>query len=549
MENIREHIYLAALLHDVGKFYQRADTGSVGSSKYLSPSVKNLENILLPTFNGVKSHKHALWTAQFIVDNEIVFKNLVGADITDLGDKNNLLQISAGHHLPLSQQSDLGKIVKEADSLSSGMDRGSEIALRDVQDESETNWDAFKKKRMTSILESVGLTREELEDKKEWFHIPVESITLTKNFFPKRSFQTVPDYESLWSGFGRDFKFIQADSYKAFSETLLNLLFKYAGCIPASTINFPDVSLYDHSKMTAALAVCLYDYGQEADKNQNPFLLIGGDVSGIQPYIYQIVSKYAGKNLKGRSFYLRLLTDAVVKYILKELNLFQANAIYNSGGSFYLIAPNTLFVQKKLEQIVETIEQKMFQTHGVTLFLALDSIELSKDALMCRNGENLSKGWERLFQKRDQRKNRKFSSLVAANYADFFEPLSFGIDTDKIIGEGISPEEKVRTVDEIGLVKELTYQQIELGKRLRDSNILAVSQGEVPYWKDKNPIEPAELGIFYYLLKKDDLKQLKQQLRGSVDRISIITLNGKDGDCEFMYGDSDSDLLVQGVNN
>ncbi len=25
MENIRERIYLAALLHDIGKFYQRAD--------------------------------------------------------------------------------------------------------------------------------------------------------------------------------------------------------------------------------------------------------------------------------------------------------------------------------------------------------------------------------------------------------------------------------------------------------------------------------------------------------------------------------------------
>jgi CRISPR-associated protein Csm1 len=123
--------------------------------------------------------------------------------------------------------------------------------------------------------------------------------------------------------------------------------------------------------MTAALAVCLYDYEQENSKNPNPFLVIGADFSGIQPYIYQIVSKYAGKNLKGRSFYLRILADAVVRYILKELNLFQSNIIYNSGGSFYLIAPNTGFVRDKIAQIVETIEQKMFDTHGTTLFLAL----------------------------------------------------------------------------------------------------------------------------------------------------------------------------------
>ncbi len=98
-------------------------------------------------------------------------------------------------------------------------------------------------------------------------------------------------------------------------------------------------------------------------------------------------------------------------------------------------------------------------------------------------------------------------------------------------------------------MKRLTYQQIELGKRLRDSDILAVSEGEVPYWKDKNPIAPAELGIYFYLLRRADLKQLKQQLRGSADRISIITLNGNEGNCEFMYGDIDNDLMVQGVNN
>lgn len=35
MDTLREKVYLAALLHDIGKFYQRADTGSVRGSKYL----------------------------------------------------------------------------------------------------------------------------------------------------------------------------------------------------------------------------------------------------------------------------------------------------------------------------------------------------------------------------------------------------------------------------------------------------------------------------------------------------------------------------------
>ena len=111
MENIREHIYLAALLHDIGKFYQRADIGSVNSSKYLSSSIKNLEGIILPSFKGVTTHKHALWTAQFIADHETVFKSLVGVSSLNLQNENNLMNIAAGHHLPYSQQSTLGRII------------------------------------------------------------------------------------------------------------------------------------------------------------------------------------------------------------------------------------------------------------------------------------------------------------------------------------------------------------------------------------------------------------------------------------------------------
>lgn len=48
---MREHIYLAALLHDIGKFYQRADTGSVKTSRYLKEHCKD-ESSFCPLFNG-----------------------------------------------------------------------------------------------------------------------------------------------------------------------------------------------------------------------------------------------------------------------------------------------------------------------------------------------------------------------------------------------------------------------------------------------------------------------------------------------------------------
>src|SRR5690554_384049 len=514
MENIREHVYLAALLHDIGKFFQRADTGNIEDSKYLTSVVRNLENNILSNFNTTSSDEDILWTAQFIVDNEAIFNQLLGFNVLDLGLESN----------PFSHITGLGKLINEASNLASG------IGHKGVKEDSET----FISKHLTPIFETIKLADKQSSEQSWEYQIPVQEISLSEQSFPKTSFDVSPDYANQWSAFTREFKTIPITNCRSFSETLLNVLFKYTWCIPTDTASCSDVPLYDHSKVTAALAICLYDYEKENDKKEKPFLLIGADFSGIQSYIYQIVSKYAAKSLKGRSFYLRILSDAVVNYILKELNLFRANIIYNSGGSFYLLAPNTRFVREKLHEIMETIEQKMFNAHGTVLYLAIDHVELSREALIRRNGEDLTKVWTELFNKRDDKKNRKLGNIVSNNYATFFEPTQNGIETDKITGEEISRNVRTYDVDDIGRVRQLTYQQIDLGKRLRESDILLVSDKEIPHLKSKNPIEPAGLGFFFYLLKDSEVKQA---LDRDVGNVSIITLNGKNGKCEFLQND------------
>ena len=516
MENSREHLYLAALLHDIGKFYQRADTGSVSTSKYLS-DISKMESIFLPFNKGNHTHKHCLWTAQFIDDHQSVFENLVDANFSDLANENNLYSLAACHHLKNNQLSKLGEIVKEADCLASGMDRELEEALKDEQD--EAHWDSFRKKRMTSITDNIHPRLSGVK-----YHLPVSQISLSKDFFPQDKFPKNPDYEHLWEDFANEFKFIKASNYRAFSETFLHLLYKYATCIPASTINFQDVSLYDHLKTTAALAVCLYDYKNDAPAaptvKDRPFLLIGADISGIQSYLYQIVSKYAGKNLKGRSFFLRMLSDAVARYLIKTLNLFQANIVYNSGGSFYLLAPNTPFVNKKLKKAIQIIDEKFFTAFGTSLYVAIDSVSISKNEMMRKeDADSLGTIWQRLFEKRDKKKSCKFADLIEKSYDKFFEPLLQGGEAlrDSITGEEfLSEDEKV--VFEASFIKQNTYNQIALGKCLRDTDIMIVAESKLICWENKCYINPANLGFYYYFLNENELTQ-------SIDNVSIICFN------------------------
>lgn len=96
--------------------------------------------------------------------------------------------------------------------------------------------------------------------------------------------------------------------------------------VPSSTVTeeSPDISLYMHSKIAAAIAISMamcfeaeeiHDYREvcfeekKSFRDRESFKLISGDISGIQQFIYTIPSKGALKSLRGRSFYLEILME------------------------------------------------------------------------------------------------------------------------------------------------------------------------------------------------------------------------------------------------
>ncbi|NLB94029.1 MAG: type III-A CRISPR-associated protein Cas10/Csm1 [Bacteroidales bacterium] len=516
---LRDKIYLGALLHDIGKFYQRADPDGVAKSKLLSSSVKNSEAVFCPEFQGNYSHKHVLWTAQFIEDMGIHLKKISGDS------EYTLEHLAAKHHKPSNFYEE---IIQMADHLSSGMDRAEGTPF---SDESKS-WDSFKKVRMLSVFENL------LKDDEPDFNfkLPVGAIKLTEDFFPRTNFETHPDYKSLWEGFMSEVKFIQTDSYQVFAESLYSLLYKYTCNIVSSTINLPDVSLFDHLKTTAAIAVCLYYVSvekgfsslSEIRNYKKPLLLVGGDISGIQNYIYDILTKSAAKNLKGRSFYVQLLVDSIIQKLLNHLGLFSSNIIYSSGGGFYLLAPNSANVKEKIKNATHKIGELIFSRHGTDLYLALETEEVSIDNI---KNKKINENWRSLTEKLNLQKRQCYRDQLSAKYEYFFEPSGEGADfeRDAFSGEEFREGEKkikyTDSADVVQFIKPYTEQQIRLGQLLKKTDYFISADEELNFIRNKLSVEICDIGIFHYFLAEADLKDHRSKIRDFKGKVRILNLN------------------------
>ena len=220
-----------------------------------------------------------------------------------------------------------------------------------------------------------------------------------------------------------------------------------------------------------------------------------------------------------------------MRYLMKRLGLFQANIIYNSGGGFYLLAPNTTDIKHKLKTAIEEIERRIFTTHGTSLYVAIDSITVSDDALLHRNGEDIGKLWGDLFIKRDRRKNQRYATMMEDDYKRFFTPQSGLNKFDCISGEEIPANEQSYSEGDLSPLRYITKEQIILGHKLRDFDLLIISESEVPYLADKCSVEPAQLGFHYYLLKQEELIKVKDKICFEKELLTILQANtSKDGD-------------------
>jgi CRISPR-associated protein Csm1 len=374
----RDKVYLGALLHDIGKFYQRGD-------------------------KDFKFTKHPILSAAFL---------------NSLLDDDTISAIVANHQIADLRQSKLPEatkrlaiIVCEADSLASG---------ERIKANTEVQ------QPLTSIFSQVKIDNQSTKEYKQ----PISSLTPKGFCFPKENWtvkELESEYEVRWKEFISEIeKFGEAISLqqiKEIKETLHALSLKYLWCIPSASYQTkPDISLHEHHRLAAAITLCMYDYlsknPNESVENRSTvrYQLFCADLTGIQQYLYNIKPKGAAKALKGRSFFLQQILDSTANYILSKLNLERANLLYSSGGKFFLLLPNLNHVSKTIDDIEKEVSGKLLSEYGANVSVVFASVPLKGIDF---SSNNISNMWDEVQKKLQENKKRKFSKLIKR---DFFLP-------------------------------------------------------------------------------------------------------------------------------
>lgn len=188
-------------------------------------------------------------------------------------------------------------------------------------------------------------------------------------------------------------------------ERLLFGLQWYAWSLPSP---LPAVSLYDLARLHAAVAAA-----QTADP-EHRIALVGGDLSGLQEFLYSIPAEGAARQLRGRSFYLQLLTDACANYVLRESGMPLCNLLYAGGGRFYVVVPGHV-----VDQVLgwrKHLGRILLKAHHGLLYLALGATQpFAPDTYSDTT-------WIELTQAIDRDKRRRFAALDPNEFAQMFQP-------------------------------------------------------------------------------------------------------------------------------
>ncbi len=553
-------VLLAGLLHDIGKFYQRADLGYHEAGNQLGQTSRNIAEYICPkTKDGYFGFQHVIWTHELLHRHEKLFSDLQLYH-TDQS-QDNLVNLASYHHRPTTA---LQALVQVADWWSSGLDRSAETEYA-----TEVNWGKSKYRSipLSPLFQNI-LVDEKSPAKLVEYGYPLTELQLDPAAFPapvSLSSNLQQAYKDQWARFYEEFKKLAATTAEHYVFSLYHLLKKYCRAIPASTRDYPDSSLFEHLKTTGAIAQALYEYWQnepgsfsydeqkkrlDINDGHYPLSLVCGDFSGIQSFIYQISSRGAARSLKGRSFYLQNMAETAALQILTQTGFTICNQVYAAGGKFYLILPNLAGIRQKTESafaqlskiLWDQFEGKISLNHASIDFTFLRNTGVHPSIRTTDAADehiHIGQLWHRLAQKTSAKKGRKFDSIIldSSRFSSLFTPFGAGGDemvcavtgkeitasNSEIIDRENPDEQDFRVSKEVAL-------QAKIGKALAGHDYLTLSDQRLPHVN----------GLQYQPLKQDWLGIFDKNEISSIDNATVLkTIRGK---ADFLD-------LIKGKNN
>lgn len=397
-------VALAAYLHDLGKFAERARFDVPMSDL----DAHKTQYCPFHTFepggkHGYHTHVHAAYTGLAFDVIEHAAPDLIKGDMHPFVNRkqlradathntDSLINAAAAHHKP---ETFLQWIIATADRVASGFERDEFEKYNAAKDESaatSTEKNHYQARQL-SLFEQIRIdgAPQKFSAKDLKWRYPLQALTPT-SIFPQLRETCEPgnddpaqaQYKQLWQQFLEALKAIPAShrsNWPLWLDHFDTAWLTFTHAIPAATAfgTKPEVSLYDHSKTTAALATALWRWHEAQSKTDSlaaahlkdrsdwdvdKFLLIQGDFFGIQDFIFaegSQTNKAAAKLLRGRSFQVSLFTDLAALKVLDALNLPPTSQITNAAGKFLIVAPNTPEVRAQLEQVRLEINQWFLQ--------------------------------------------------------------------------------------------------------------------------------------------------------------------------------------------
>lgn len=422
-EKSKRKLVMGALLHDIGKLVQRADDRPTSSS-------------------------HSDFGARWLESRETV---------------KEYADFAKFHHSPEEYRDiSLLAIMHLADWLAAGerLDPEKELA----------EWE--REAVLLSLFSKIALdeTGEEATGGFEVWEgryyelVPASELISPKKLGEMKEMGTTPKYRALLEGLERDLDTIGRNLS---ANTLLFLLEKYLSFVPSYTKRArndrrldPDISLFDHCKLTAAISLCIYLYcadlwgldmskwgsdqlefilgglekgdnkGSNEDRDRSlkeepAFLLADINLSGIQNFIYNITTKKASKSLRARSFYLEMLCEDLAQEVLNRCDLERTNLLFSGGGRVRILAPNLERVKDELRK-VEGDGNSFLRRMGGGLSVNITWLELRGTDMVIspETGSKLPSILERLASEAESRKHLRLGEEMA-NGLDLgpWEPL------------------------------------------------------------------------------------------------------------------------------